>query len=118
MTDPMRTMDNVAGPRSSGSFGVSAPAAPAASAASQAASPDAERPPAQDLQAAMQELGQRFRDAGVDVTFSIDRELDRVIVKVVSSKDGSVLRQIPSEDVLRLARAMSDPRNALLQETA
>ncbi len=38
-----------------------------------------------------------------DLTFSVDEKTDRAIVKVVDSKSGELIRQIPSEEVLALA---------------
>ncbi|WP_018983441.1 flagellar protein FlaG [Salinimonas chungwhensis] len=38
-----------------------------------------------------------------DLTFSIDEETERSIVKVVDSQSGKLIRQIPSEEVLALA---------------
>lgn len=123
MTDPIAMLDAVAAPGGSGYFGVSGfrPAAPLPAAAAGNPSSSASSPAdsgVQSLDQALQQVGQKLREAGVDVTFSIDQDLNRVIVKVVNNQDGSVLRQIPSEEMLRLARALSDQQGSLLHEKA
>lgn len=116
MTDPIQVVDVMTGPRGAGLFGVTA-AAPVPAASATVTSASGAAPQGQDLQTVLQDLGKKFQDAGVDVTFSIDHQLDRVIVKVIDNKDGTVLRQIPSEDMLHLARTMSAPHGgALLHE--
>jgi flagellar protein FlaG len=56
--------------------------------------------------------------AGAELQFSIDEELDRVVVTVRDRRDGSVLRQIPSEEALRIARALAEQINPLVQAVA
>ena len=45
-----------------------------------------------------------------ELTFSLDRGTQRVVIRVVNSKTKEVLRQIPSEDVLRVAEAVLSTR--------
>lgn len=122
MTDPIAILQSVTAPRGSGYFGVSggtqstaAVTPPAAVAASDTAS--ASKQPAMSLDQAIQQVGKKLKEAGVDVTFSVDQQLQRVIVKVVDQKDGTVLRQIPSEEMLHLARVLDEQQGGLLQET-
>lgn len=48
-------------------------------------------------------LRQAAERAGVDLSFRVDAESDRVVVSVTDRRDGTVLRQIPSEEALRIA---------------
>jgi flagellar protein FlaG len=41
-----------------------------------------------------------------ELTFAVDRDTRRPVVKVVDRNTGEVLMQVPSEDVLRLARQL------------
>lgn len=43
-----------------------------------------------------------------DLHFSIDQESDRTVVKVVESSSGDIIRQIPNESFLELARKMKE----------
>lgn len=43
-----------------------------------------------------------------DLQFTVDEELDRTIVKVVDSRSGELIRQIPEEAFLELARKLND----------
>ena len=46
---------------------------------------------------------------GQKVEYVIDRTIDRVIMKVVDTQTGQVLRQVPAESMLATARALAQP---------
>lgn len=52
------------------------------------------------------------------VQLSVDSELNRVIVKVVESDSGELIRQIPPEEVLRVQRFLNEHSGLLLTEEA
>ncbi|NKF21771.1 flagellar protein FlaG [Solimonas marina] len=68
-----------------------------------------------EVRAAFSDVTDQLRNAGVDLTYRVDPDLHRVIVEVVDRQDGTVLRQIPGEEALRLARAMQNGQGGLLQ---
>lgn len=43
-----------------------------------------------------------------DLHFSIDQESERTVVKVIESSSGDIIRQIPNESFLELARKMKE----------
>jgi hypothetical protein len=43
----------------------------------------------------------------VDVKFQVDTQLDRVIAKIVDSETGEVVREVPPEDLVELARRVT-----------
>ena len=43
-----------------------------------------------------------------ELNFSVDEELNRFIVTVLDQETGEIIRQIPSEDMLELARKLAD----------
>ena len=45
-----------------------------------------------------------------DLSFSLDDSTGRVVVKVTDSTSGEVIRQIPSEEALRLAERLDEAR--------
>ncbi|MCO6412062.1 MAG: flagellar protein FlaG [Thiogranum sp.] len=53
-----------------------------------------------------------------DLLFSIDKESDRLVVKVVDSQTQEVIRQIPSEETLRIARNLDSPESLIFREQA
>ena len=53
-----------------------------------------------------------------DLKFTIDKESDRLVVKVVDSETQEVIRQIPSEETLRIARNLDSPESLILREQA
>jgi flagellar protein FlaG len=43
-----------------------------------------------------------------DLHFSVDEDTERVVIKVLDHETGELVRQIPSEEVLRIARHLED----------
>ena len=83
---------------------------PPAVAAEPAAKPPAPAPEArqQDLKQAIRQLERYIEASRTGLQFRVDQELNRVIVSIVDPSDGTVLRQMPSEEALRLAKALAD----------
>ena len=50
------------------------------------------------------------------VRFTIDETLDRAIVTVVDKKTGEVVRQLPSEEMLNVARNIEELKGLLVKE--
>lgn len=60
---------------------------------------------------------QEFVDAAQrGLQFSIDEESGRIVVKVIARQTGEVLRQLPSEEALELARRLQDTGSLLFTE--
>lgn len=57
-----------------------------------------------DLASALPWLREAAEQAGVDLSFRIEEDLGRVVVTVSDRRDGTVVRQIPSEEALRIAK--------------
>jgi flagellar protein FlaG len=87
-----------------------APGSPAArpSAPGSAAQPAAEAPPPgfsmERLREALQAVAARLQPASTNLSFRVDDTLDRVVVSIVDADSGAVLRQIPPEEVMRVAQ--------------
>ncbi len=75
---------------------------------------------AQQARAAAAEANQRLAEKGSDLTFEFDDVLDRMIFKLIDRKTNEVLRQIPSPELLEIARALAQGHDigALLQSSA
>jgi flagellar protein FlaG len=60
---------------------------------------------------------QEFVDAAQrGLQFSIDEESGRIVVKVIARQTGEVLRQLPSEEALELARRLQDTGSLFFAE--
>jgi flagellar protein FlaG len=70
--------------------------------------------------AAAREANQRLVEKGSELALEFDDDLRRVIFKLVDTRTREVLRQIPSEAVLAMARALADemPSGAILSTDA
>lgn len=79
---------------------------------------EARRPASPELEKAVQALNDRYSKLRTDLRFTIDKDSGETVVAVVDSEDGTVLRQIPSEEVLRIASTLEQHRGALLRHTA
>lgn len=97
--------------------GPTADAVPASGAASLPGSGH-RTPDSTGLDQAVQSLNDRYAQLRTDLRFTVDESTGRTVVAVVDSTDGTVLRQIPTEEVLRIAHALSEPRGALIRRTA
>lgn len=71
-----------------------------------------------DLRSAVDELAARATESGAELDFRIDRDLNRVVVTVTDRRDGTVLRQMPSEEALRIARNLARYETRLLDSQA
>ncbi len=107
--------------------GVGSPALPPASgspaqAVSQssrpAASGAASAPAPVDLSKAVEQIQGYLRDSGKNLLVSFDNSADRYVTKVVSSDTGEVVRTIPSEEVLEVARAINEKLGGLIDRRA
>jgi len=61
---------------------------------------------ADDLKQAVSQLNNFVQNMQRDLQFSIDKESGAMVVKVIDAKSEKVIRQIPSEETLRLARSL------------
>ena len=59
------------------------------------------------IEQALDELVARAAESGASLDFRIDEDSGRVVVSVVDRRDGTVLRQMPSEEALRIARNLA-----------
>ncbi|MGQ0619457.1 MAG: flagellar protein FlaG [Panacagrimonas sp.] len=63
---------------------------------------------------AVRKLSDFIAQTDAELSFRIDEESGRVVVSLIDSRDGTVLRQMPSEEALRIARSLSSAREPCL----
>ncbi len=68
--------------------------------------------------AAVQKLTEALRTASVSVQFEIDSTTNRVVTKIVDKANGEIIRQIPTEEVVRIADALAQLQGLFVHQTA
>lgn len=67
---------------------------------------------------AVEKLLAQMQSAQRDLNFSIDDSTGDLVVRVVDGESGTVVRQIPSEEILRLAERLDEMRSLLFETKA
>ncbi|MBX6317769.1 flagellar protein FlaG [Pigmentiphaga sp.] len=75
-------------------------------------------PDLESLQAAVDHFNQYIPLASRNLTFSIDEDSGTVVVKIIDGDTQDVIRQIPSEEALALARSLDKLEGVLLSRKA
>ena len=70
------------------------------------------------LDRAVADINESLVNHVVGVRFEIDSETDQVVVKVVDRTSGELIRQMPSEEVLRIAKLMGKFAGVLMTQAA
>lgn len=88
-----------------------------ASSASPAASLTAEqsREPVEEAISSIKQFAQSIQR---NLNFALDESSGKVVVKVTDAVSGDVIRQMPSEDALRLAESLDEARSLLFKAEA
>ncbi len=63
-----------------------------------------------NLKKAVDDLNGFIQNTHRDLQFSIDEDSGTMVVKVIDSKSEKVIRQIPNEETLRLARSLAEDK--------
>ncbi|GJL66066.1 MAG: hypothetical protein NPIRA05_10370 [Nitrospirales bacterium] len=72
----------------------------------------------QDLKEKVARIQDTVNQLDSHVQFSVEEDLDRVVIKVVERDSGELIRQIPSEEVLQAQRFFDEHSGILLEEEA
>lgn len=103
-------INNVAAQRPAGDGSptpaVVVPDTPAPAAAPPAAQAAAQPPTPAQIKAAMDDINKMLKQGDSGLQFSVDKETNRTVFKLVESETGEVIRQYPTEDMLAIARAI------------
>ncbi|MBL8438818.1 MAG: flagellar protein FlaG [Zoogloeaceae bacterium] len=75
-------------------------------------------PPMQEIQQAVEDLQKTIQPVAQDLQFSIDKDSGRTVVKIVDTATDKVLRQIPSEEILAIAKALDKLQGLLVKQEA
>jgi len=79
----------------------------------------AEAPPSRDaVQAAVDQVNAALAQNNRAIEFSIDPDVKTVVVRLIDKQDGSVLRQVPSQEMLNIAKALDQLQGLLVRSRA
>ncbi len=83
-----------------------------------AAPPAASPATPQDLQDAVDGMTDVVSSLSNTLNFSIDKETGRTVVKVIDRATDEVIKQIPAEEMLAIAKAIDKLKGLLIQQKA
>lgn len=72
----------------------------------------------QQLEAAVKAVAQFAKPMAGNLEFSLDDETGKTVVKVVDATTNELIRQIPSEEMLEIARALDRLQGILVRQKA
>lgn len=67
------------------------------------------------VKAAAEDIQKFFQSVKRNLEFSTDESTGKLVVKVIATDSGLVIRQIPNEEVLKLAESLSDASSLLFR---
>ena len=75
-------------------------------------------PGKEDLAQALKSINTALQDRSPGLEFSIDRDSDRSVVKVVDKHTQEVIRQMPTREAMEIARALDKLHSIMAKATA
>lgn len=72
----------------------------------------------EQIEQTVDEIRRRIEPVDRNLQFSIDKETGKTVVKLIDSTTKEVLRQIPSEELLSIARALGKGQSGLIERKA
>ncbi|HYQ52803.1 MAG TPA: flagellar protein FlaG [Pseudomonas sp.] len=70
------------------------------------------------VKSAVAEIEKFLKASQRNLEFSTDEESGKIVVKVIASDSGELIRQLPSEEALRIAHSLSDVNSVLFDAKA
>jgi len=70
-----------------------------------------------NIQEAIDRLNQQLKANGRDLSFQMDEDINRPIITVRNIETGEVVRQIPSEEIIRMAHSIEEGKGLLFNES-
>jgi len=85
---------------------------------SKVAAPARAEPTAEEVRAAAASANRSMQGLSKALEFEVDAETNRVVVRLVDTEDHRVLRQVPSQEMLDIARALERMQTQLVRSKA
>lgn len=84
----------------------------------QAAIQENEQVSAEELDAAIERLNELMKDGQRSLNFSVDKDLDEVVIKVMDTETEELIRQIPNEEALKFAKNLEGVLGVIFNDRA
>lgn len=75
-------------------------------------------PSLESIRAAVDEMNEALQPKTASIHFSLDDETGRTIVKLIDTETNKVIRQIPSEEILAISKALDRLHGLMVHVTA
>ena len=72
----------------------------------------------ESLEAVVSGLNELVHELHRELQFSLDRESGEVVIKVIDRETDTVVRQLPSEEVLKLRKRLQEAAGAIFRDQA
>ena len=72
----------------------------------------------EQLKAAVNSVQEYIKPFNNNLEFSVNNDINQVVVKVVDSTTKEVIRQIPSEEMIAIAKALDSIKGLFVKQTA
>ncbi|PXX46748.1 flagellar protein FlaG [Undibacterium pigrum] len=73
---------------------------------------------ADDINKAVAEINKSIQVSSQNLEFSVDNDAKEVVVKIVDQQTKQVIRQIPTEEALEIAKSLDKLQGLLIKQTA
>lgn len=80
------------------------------------AKPDTDKPSAAQLRQALDDINKALASSSISVQFQIDPNYKDLIVRIVDQDSGKLIRQMPTEDVVRMSKTMDSLKGLLFSK--
>ncbi len=90
---------------------------PASKTVAHARASEADKPGAGQLQQSLEDINKVLAGFSVSVQFEVDPDYSELIVKVVDQDTGKLIRRIPTEEVVRMSKAMDNLKGLLFAQS-
>jgi flagellar protein FlaG len=77
-----------------------------------------DKPDAKRVQESIADINKVMAGFSISVQFKIDPDYKELIVKVVDQETGQLIRQIPTEEVVKMSKAMDNLKGLLFAQSA
>lgn len=72
----------------------------------------------EEIEASVEALNEFVHTVNRDLKFSIDEDTGKTIIKVIDQTNDQIIRQIPSDEVLAIAKALDKLKGLLIHQQA
>jgi flagellar protein FlaG len=117
-TAPIASFNNTAAPQAGAAPARAVPAATPAPQAQKSADDKTAQPSSRDVHEAVKKIEQLIQPAARDLRFSVDEDTGITVVKLIDTETQTVLRQIPTPEVIEISKALDKLQGLLVKEKA